>query len=62
MAYCCPRCGRQFDATLFEFGRTVQCPCGRTVDIRDGHRREAPKPPGKAQPGGPDGQSARKRN
>ena len=39
MAYACPRCGRQYDATLFEFGRAVRCVCGRELDIREGHRR-----------------------
>lgn len=40
MAYSCPDCGRQFDLTLFEFGRTVRCPCGKCLDIREGHCRD----------------------
>jgi DNA-directed RNA polymerase subunit RPC12/RpoP len=31
MAISCARCGRQYDATLFEFGRTIDCVCGRRV-------------------------------
>jgi uncharacterized protein with PIN domain len=27
----CPQCGRQYDATLFEFGRTLWCACGGRV-------------------------------
>lgn len=32
MSIPCPRCGRQFDVTLFDFGRTVACPCGELLD------------------------------
>lgn len=32
MAIPCPRCGRQYDVTLFQFGRTVTCECGEVVD------------------------------
>ncbi len=31
MAVYCPRCERQYDVTLFEFGRTVRCECGAFV-------------------------------
>ncbi len=31
MAVVCPSCGRQYDATLFQFGREVLCECGRVV-------------------------------
>ena len=31
MAILCPWCGRQYDATLFQFGQTVVCECGGTV-------------------------------
>lgn len=31
MAIVCPACGRQYDATLFEFGRSVACDCGEVV-------------------------------
>ena len=27
----CPGCGRQYDVTLFAFGRTIHCTCGRRV-------------------------------
>lgn len=39
MAYACPECGRQYDATLFQFGRSVRCECGEWVDRDRGHRR-----------------------
>jgi uncharacterized protein with PIN domain len=29
----CPRCGREYDVTLFEFGRTLWCTCGSRVGI-----------------------------
>lgn len=32
MAITCPKCGAQFDATLFQFGHSVQCRCGATVE------------------------------
>lgn len=31
MAIVCPNCGRQYDATLFEFGQSVACDCGEVV-------------------------------
>lgn len=31
MAVPCPRCGREYDVTLFEFGRTLWCTCGARV-------------------------------
>ncbi len=31
MAVPCPGCGRQYDVTLFEFGRTLWCTCGSRV-------------------------------
>lgn len=31
MAIPCPGCGRQYDVTLFEYGRTIHCACGRRV-------------------------------
>ncbi len=33
MAISCPGCGRQYDVTLFQFGRTVQCTCGARVGL-----------------------------
>jgi len=32
MAIVCPRCGRQYDVTLFEFGISVTCDCGERVN------------------------------
>jgi hypothetical protein len=32
MAITCPGCGAQFDATLFQFGHRVRCPCGATIE------------------------------
>ncbi len=29
----CPGCGRQYDITLFEFGRTIDCSCGSRVAL-----------------------------
>ncbi len=29
----CPGCGRQYDITLFEFGRTIDCNCGSRVAL-----------------------------
>ena len=42
MAISCPRCGADFDVTLFEFGHRVRCRCGAEVrypgaDLRAGH-------------------------
>ncbi len=42
MAITCPRCGAEFDATLFQFGHRVQCRCGLEIeypgtDQGDGH-------------------------
>jgi len=31
VAIVCPACGRQYDATLFEFGRSVACDCGEVL-------------------------------
>jgi hypothetical protein len=31
MAVLCPHCKRGYDATLFEFGKTVTCDCGTIV-------------------------------
>jgi hypothetical protein len=32
MAITCPRCGSEFDATLFQFGHRVRCRCGAEVE------------------------------
>ena len=42
MAITCPRCGSEFDATLFQFGHRVRCRCGAEIeypgpDQRTGH-------------------------
>ncbi len=44
MAVPCPRCGREYDVTLFQFGRTVECDCGTRV-TRDARVR-GPGPAG----------------
>jgi len=31
MAIPCPSCGREYDVTLFQFGRTISCTCGARV-------------------------------
>jgi len=31
MAISCQKCGRQYDVTLFQFGRTINCACGERV-------------------------------
>lgn len=41
----CPGCGREYDVTLFDFGRTIQCTCGSRV-ARETRRR--PLRPGEA--------------
>ncbi len=44
MAIPCPECGREYDVTLFEFGRTIQCTCGARVGME--HRaRPLTEPP-----------------
>jgi uncharacterized protein with PIN domain len=41
----CPGCGRQYDVTLFEFGRTLWCTCGSRVALGPRERRLAgPEP------------------
>jgi hypothetical protein len=32
MAITCPKCGAEFDATLFQFGHSVRCDCGTEVE------------------------------
>jgi hypothetical protein len=34
MAVRCSYCGRDYDVTLFEFGRSVTCVCGKTVTFK----------------------------
>ncbi|MBS1793024.1 MAG: Mut7-C RNAse domain-containing protein [Acidobacteria bacterium] len=33
MAVTCAKCGRQYDVTLFGFGRTINCACGARVGL-----------------------------
>lgn len=35
MAVTCPRCGWQYDVTLFQFGRTINCSCGERVGLEN---------------------------
>jgi uncharacterized protein len=44
MAVPCPRCGREYDVTLFPFGRTISCTCGARVGIAP--RMRPPGDPG----------------
>jgi uncharacterized protein with PIN domain len=39
MAISCTECGRQYDVTLFQFGRTIHCTCGARVGRRVEERR-----------------------
>ena len=34
MAVQCSLCGRDYDVTLFEFGRSITCVCGNTVLLK----------------------------
>ncbi|UCF06182.1 MAG: hypothetical protein JSV33_03910 [bacterium] len=40
MALLCPRCGREYDVTLFEYGHRIRCPCGELITHESGHRIE----------------------
>lgn len=42
MAITCPKCGKGFDVTLFQFGHGVRCECGQWVELQQGHVTEAP--------------------
>lgn len=44
MAITCPDCGREYDVTLFQLGRTIHCTCGRRVGLE--HRLEITAPTG----------------
>ncbi len=35
MAVLCPACGREYDVTLFQFGRTISCTCGACVGLEE---------------------------
>lgn len=32
MAIVCKKCGRQYDVTLFQFGRSIECDCGWVIN------------------------------
>jgi RNA 3'-terminal phosphate cyclase (ATP) len=54
MAITCPRCGAEFDATLFEFEHRVRCACGTEIrypggDFRGGHVAASGRRPRKAE-------------
>lgn len=36
MAITCPKCGSEFDATLFEFGHRIRCHCGTEIEYPGG--------------------------
>jgi len=38
----CPGCGREYDVTLFSFGRTLWCTCGRRVGLEPRVRAGGP--------------------
>lgn len=35
MAIICSKCGRQYDVTLFQFGKTINCACGERVGLEN---------------------------
>jgi uncharacterized Zn finger protein (UPF0148 family) len=37
MSLRCPKCGREYDVTLFQYRRTVACPCGEELSLENGH-------------------------
>jgi hypothetical protein len=34
MAIRCPHCKKEYDVTLFEYGKTVKCVCGNVVNLK----------------------------
>jgi len=38
MAIRCPKCGTEFDSTLFTFDRSLRCDCGQWIDLATGHQ------------------------
>lgn len=51
MAITCPKCGAQFDATLFNFGHGLRCNCGAKIEYpgaesRGGHVARTDAEPG----------------
>jgi hypothetical protein len=54
MSLRCPKCKREFDATLFEFNREVICPCGERLSLATGHvEGDAGAATGRPAAGGP---------
>ena len=45
MAVPCPGCGREYDAALFPFGRTIHCSCGARVGLPPRPRLAGSDPP-----------------
>lgn len=47
MSIFCPHCGREYDVTLFQYGRTIECACGRRVGrevkVRSLYRPQRPE-------------------
>lgn len=43
MAVLCPRCGAQYDATLFEYGTKIKCDCGLVFGLEDSGRTVLPE-------------------
>ncbi len=53
MSYLCPKCGAEFDASLFVFGISFRCDCGEVVG--PGHSTTAePQGGGSRDPAGPE--------
>lgn len=61
MSITCPRCGAEYDVTLFAFGRTVECTCGCTVDARAPQVRPASPPTARRRPQRPEARELRRR-
>ncbi len=34
MAIRCPKCKREYDVTLFEFGKNITCECGYSLGLK----------------------------
>lgn len=43
MAIQCPHCKRQYDVTLFQFGRVIVCDCGEIVDAAQAQEESTPE-------------------
>lgn len=40
MSLRCPKCGREYDVTLFEFDREVVCACGKRLSLKNAHEEK----------------------